>query len=132
MAATAAVIGSTGDVLFLGSILLLIRCVCADLVLFEVVEKSGMDPDEAGDGAHDILGERSGIASADDGGVCLTRTENTNKEVFLGHPSRGESERRSYRKQEALQKSDNDQCYRDDEIVLSKELLVASVTLRIL
>jgi len=90
-----------------------------------------MDPDGAGDGAHDILGERSGIASADDGGVChhLTRTENANKEVFLGHSSRGESERRSHRKREALQNSDSDQCYRDDEIVLSRELLVASVTL---
>jgi len=132
MAATAAAIGSTGDVLFLGSILLLIRCVCADLVLFEVAEKSGMDPDGAGDGAHDVLGERSGVSSADDGGVChrLTRTENTNKEVFLtGHSFRGKSKHRSYRKQEALQKSDNDQCYRDDEIILSKELLVASVTL---
>jgi len=49
MAATAAVISSTGDVLFLGSILLLIRCVCAGLVLCEVAEKSGMDPDGAGD-----------------------------------------------------------------------------------
>ena len=44
-----------------------------------------MATDEAGDGAHDILSERSGLVSADDGGVChrLTRTEGANEEIFL-------------------------------------------------
>ena len=72
-------IGGTGDILFL------IGCVRAALVLLEAANESGTDTDGAGDGAHDILGERSGLVSADDGGVChrLTRTEGANEEIFL-------------------------------------------------
>jgi len=73
--------GGTGDVLFLGSILLLIGCVHAGLILLEVADESSMNTDGAGDGSHDVLGERSGLVSEDDGGVChrLTGIENTDK-----------------------------------------------------
>ena len=68
-----------------------------------------MDTDGAGDNAHDVLGERSGLVGADDGGVCyrLTRTENTNEEV-LSRPFRGESERKSDRRREALRNSNSE------------------------
>jgi len=92
-------------------------CVRAGLVLLEVADESSMDTDGAGDGAHDVLGERSGPVSADDGGVChrLTRIENTDGEVILSHPFRGESEHKSHRKRETFRNSDNNQCYQDDE-----------------
>ena len=104
---------SVGDVLFLGLILLLIGCVRAGLVLLEIADEFGVDTDRASDDAHDVLGEHSGLVGADYGGVChrLTRTENMNEEL-LSHPFRGESERKSHRRREALRNSDDDdQCY---------------------
>jgi len=97
------------DILFLGLILLLIGRVRAGLVLLEVADEFGMDTDGAGDDAHDVMGERSGLVGADNGGVChrLTRTETTN-ELFLSHPFRGESDRKSDHKWEVLRNSDND------------------------
>ena len=61
---------SVGDILFLGLILLLIGCVRAGLVLLEVVDEFGMDTDGAGDDAHDVLGECSGLVGADHRGAC--------------------------------------------------------------
>ena len=81
-------IGGTGDILFL------IGCVRAGLVLLEAANESGTDTDGAGDGAHDILGERSGLVSADDEGIQLPSSHENREEVFLIHPFRGESERR--------------------------------------
>ena len=106
-------VGGIGDILFLGSSLLPIGCVCTGLVSPEVADKSGMDTNGAGDDARDVLGEHSGLVGADNRGVCyrLTRTENTNEEVLLSHPFRGESERKSDRRWEALRNSNDDQCY---------------------
>jgi len=121
-----------GDILFLGLILLLIGCVRAGLVLLEVADEFGTDIDGAGDDTHDVLGERSGLVGADNGGVCyhLTRTENTNEEFFLSHPFRGESERKSHREREALRNSDNDRCYRDDEYACEGDALLISSTMK--
>jgi len=47
---TAAAIGGTSNILFLGLILLLIRYIRIGFVLFEVVDKSDMDPNRASDG----------------------------------------------------------------------------------
>ena len=100
-------IGGTGDILFL------IGCVRAGLVLLGAANESGTDTDGAGDGAHDILGERSGLVSADDGGVChrLTRTEGANEEIFLIRFVAKVSAGDGYRKREAFQNSDNNQCH---------------------
>jgi len=121
-----------GGILFLGLILLLIGCVRAGLVLLEVVDEFGMDADGAGDDAHDVLGERSGLVGADNGGVChrLTRTEDTNEEIFLSHSFRGESERKSHRKREALWDSDDNQCYRDDGYACKGDALLISSTMK--
>jgi hypothetical protein len=52
----------------------------------------------------DVLSECSGFVGTNDGGVChhLTRTENTDEKFFGDHSFRGESERKTHRKQEAF------------------------------
>ena len=70
-------IGGTGDILFL------IGCVRAALVLLEAANESGTDTDGAGDGVHDILGERSGLVSADDEGIQLP-SSHENREYERG------------------------------------------------
>ena len=70
-------IGGTGDILFL------IGCVRAALVLMEAANESGTDTDGAGDGVHDILGERSGLVSADDEGIQLP-SSHENREYERG------------------------------------------------
>jgi hypothetical protein len=125
-------VGGFGDVLFLGLVLLLIGRVRAGLVLLEVANEFRVDTDGAGDDAHDVLGERSGLVGADDGGVGhrLTRTENTDEEFFCGHSLRGESEGESHREREAFRNSDDDQCYRDDQYACKGDALLTWSTMK--
>ena len=104
--------GGLGDVLFLGLCLSLIGCVRAGLVLLEVANEFGVDTNRTSDDAHEILSKRAGLVGTNDGGVChsLARAENTNEEVFGGHPLGSESKRQSHRKWEAFRNSDDNQC----------------------
>ena len=97
-------VGSIGDIVFLGLILLTIWCACVGPVLLEVVDEFGMDTNGTGHDAHEVPGERSSLVGADNGGVChhLAKTKNINEEVFLSRPFRGESERESHREWKAL------------------------------
>ena len=53
-------VGGLSHVPFLGLVLLLIRCVCARLVILEVTNEPGVDTDRAGNDAHDVLSDTGG------------------------------------------------------------------------
>ena len=55
-----------GGVLFLGLVLLLIGCVRAGLVLFEIADELGVNSGRSRGGARDILREYAGFAGTDD------------------------------------------------------------------
>lgn len=80
-------IGGLGNVLFLKSCLLPIRCICAGLILLGVVNEFRVNTNRISNDAHNILGECAGLVSTSNGGVCnnLARAEEMNRENFSGH-----------------------------------------------
>ena len=105
-----------GHVLFLGLTLFLIRRVRAGLVILEVADEFRADADRACDDVHDVLGEGSRLAGADDRGIGhgLTGTEDSNEEIVGSHSLGSESEGEGYGERETFRNSDDDQCDRDD------------------
>ena len=122
-----------GDVLFLGLLLLfLIRCVRAGFVLPEVANELGVNSNGSSDDAHDILCKRAGLVGTDDGGIRhrLTRTKDTDKKFFGGHPLRSEGEREGDSERETFWNGYDNKCYRDDEYLGEGDALLASGTMK--
>ena len=114
-----ALIGSGGNVLFLGLVLLLIGHVRAGLVLLEVTKEFRVGTDQASNIAHDVLGERPDLVGTNDGGVghCLTRTRDMDEEVSGGHSFCSESEGKSHSERETFGSDHDNQCYGNDQDV---------------
>jgi len=85
-------ISGTGDVPFPGTILLLIECARVGLVPLEAADESGMEP------ATTLMTFWVSVpvlsVQTMEAFAIVSQEQNTNEEVFLSHPFRGESERK--------------------------------------
>ena len=125
-------VGSLGQVLILGLVLLLSWCVRAGLVVLEIANEFRVNPDRAGDDAHDVLSERSSLVGANDGSVGHGQAgaKNANEQLLGGHPFCGESEGEGYCERETFGNSDDDQCDGDDQDVCEGDTFLARSTTR--
>jgi hypothetical protein len=72
------------------------------------------------------------LVGRDDRGVChrLTRTEDTDEELFSSHSFCGESGHKSHRKREAFRNSDGGRCYRDGRCECKGNTLLTRSTMK--
>ena len=86
-------------------------------VLFQSSDTLGSDTKRHGDDLHLVQGKSTGLVGADDTGTSgsLTRSQNTNKQVLLGHSLGSKGQSQSDSQGETLGDGDNDQGDGDNE-----------------
>ena len=125
-------IDSIGYVLFLRIILILIGCVCAGLVLFEIADELHVNTDRASHDTHEVLSEGPSFVSANNRGIGhrLAGAEDTNQEVFFGHPFGCKSECERYREGKAFRNSDNYEGDGDDQDLSEGDTFLIGCTMK--
>ena len=116
----------------IGYVLFLIGCVRVDLVLFEVADELRVNTDRASHGAHEVPSEGPGLVGANNRGVGhrLAGAEDTNQEVFFGHPFRCKIECERYREGKAFRNSDNYESDGDDQDLSEGDTFLIGCTMK--